>query len=365
VDGGDTGIKITNPTSNSASTASIGFEITTSTYEHAGILATRTDAGELHFRTAGGTTQMTVDSSGNVGIGTASPGAKLDVEGAVKVAGGLAAWPSAYGLYIDEGAAAGKARIIASGNGTIDGTLSIGVHTGDGLAGGNTEVIFIDSSGRVGIGYPSPIYKLDVDGTFRVSGTSQFDDTASFDTINTENNVNLGDGTGSPELAINSANNGDSSILFQENSVTKWTLKNDGDDSDALKLTSPGSASMQFNQNGFINLEDRLGISGNISMTGRVAVGAGGTSAVSPVNVDVTSKTMVILTPTSGNNYYSFTGKRDGQVLFIRNSAASDFADIDDGAIYMNPSVSEVNAVAIWDDTGSQYIGLDGPGLGA
>lgn len=71
---------------------------------------------------------FTIDSSGNVGIGTATPGAKLDIAGATSVISNRA----------------GDITISPAGN-------------------------LILSDGRLGIGTSSPVYKLDTNGTIRTT----------------------------------------------------------------------------------------------------------------------------------------------------------------------------------------------------
>ena len=100
-----------------------------------------------------------VKGSGNVGIGTAAPGTKLDTTGTIRSTGlGSAfsgvgaemAYSSNVGYFItyDRGASAVKATHLG----------------GDGGTG-----LRVDTAGNVGIGTPGPAYKLDVAGQIRSS----------------------------------------------------------------------------------------------------------------------------------------------------------------------------------------------------
>lgn len=136
--------------------------------------------GQMAFDSGAGEA-MRIDSSGNVGIGTASPAAKLDVNGNANF-GGIITTGNAISTadvrlelggnrsadgnsYMDLHAQAGQdfnGRIIRYAG--ANGGLSI-INTGTGdttFFTNNTERMRIDSSGNVGIGTASPGSKLDV-----------------------------------------------------------------------------------------------------------------------------------------------------------------------------------------------------------
>jgi len=100
----------------------------------------------------GGAEAMRIDSSGNVGIGIASPSAKLDVSGSL-------------GIRVNEDGAGTKVITVRSNYSGIG--PAINVTTNDPLLflTNNTERLRIDSSGQVGIGTTAPTTRLNVVGT--------------------------------------------------------------------------------------------------------------------------------------------------------------------------------------------------------
>ncbi len=132
----------------------------------------------LHFGSsdfsikAGGTNNMTfstnnsermrINSSGNVGIGTTSPGYNLDVTGTARITNNV--WLGSNIYHDNDGNSAyigfpsdDTWRVVTSGS----------------------ERLRVNSSGNVGIGVTSPSYELDVNGTvdatsFRAGGVSKY-----------------------------------------------------------------------------------------------------------------------------------------------------------------------------------------------
>jgi hypothetical protein len=147
-----------------------------------------------------------ISGTGNVGIGTSSPGTTLDVIGPLRsnVSGGT--------------------PIVYLSNGTTQHSIQ---NTSDALTFFNnaTEAMRIDSSGRVGIGTSSPqsTYKLTISGTdsvfpsvylenttnskaysMRATGTSWIirDNTVGADRLNIDSSGNVGIGTSSPSALL-------------------------------------------------------------------------------------------------------------------------------------------------------------------
>jgi len=156
----------------------------------AAITHERTDSwskGKLHFKTKSGNTEsgtcdtrMTIDASGDVGIGTTSPSAKLEVHnsGTAASIGDLVADFTGSWIRIGD---ARSSRTFSGGSGIkfhdtgvnhysvgqLDGKFKISVSSGDGnslFPSGYTEGITLNTSGNVGIGTTSPNWPLEVSG---------------------------------------------------------------------------------------------------------------------------------------------------------------------------------------------------------
>ena len=114
-----------------------------------GGLDIRTASNNIVLSDGDGNPRLLIDSSGNVGIGTNSPQAPLNVYGSDGIVLNLTntSWKTAQIKPIDEG-------------GSFKGSLAFFTHPTNGSPTTPVERLRIDSSGNVGIGTTSPAYKL-------------------------------------------------------------------------------------------------------------------------------------------------------------------------------------------------------------
>jgi hypothetical protein len=165
---------INNLTATSASIASMNGSVANITT----VNATTVDATNVevtNVKAKDGTAAITIaDSTGNVGIGTVGPTAKLDVVNSINLglnylnigydAGGGAGWVSGYNTTYS-----GGVKNVTTGalSGVFYSSDSIRFHTNTSAAGGTSapERMRIDSSGNVGIGTASPTVPLEIGKT--------------------------------------------------------------------------------------------------------------------------------------------------------------------------------------------------------
>jgi hypothetical protein len=122
----------------------------------------------------GGSERVRIDTSGNVGIGTASPDARLDVDaGATALAARLQGTNSPYLSVLDNDNTV-EAVVAADGSASATVFGSITNHAVQ-FRTNNSERMRIDSSGNVGIGGTAEAFnKLSVTGTLPSSGANSY-----------------------------------------------------------------------------------------------------------------------------------------------------------------------------------------------
>ncbi|MBX9769121.1 MAG: hypothetical protein K2X47_17730, partial [Bdellovibrionales bacterium] len=150
---------------------------TYSTTEDNGLTLWQTNTGVGRISSAGAADPagISIGTTGNVGIGTATPGAELHVKGLSNTSSVLIEPSSAgtAGLYLGNTSAARRGIFEAN---NLTGEIKIGGNFSSYFPtfySGGAEAMRISTSGSVGIGTSNPITPLDVsgtdtDGTFRV-----------------------------------------------------------------------------------------------------------------------------------------------------------------------------------------------------
>ncbi|MFZ4648218.1 MAG: beta strand repeat-containing protein [Patescibacteria group bacterium] len=109
--------------------------------------------------------RLTVNNSGNIGIGTTSPASLLDVNGVIKMRGTL----------IIAGEDVINKNYLDSALASTTGTIVTQIATSSLWQGSLVGDVYNNNTGNIGIGTTSPAYKLDVVGDMRVKGNAYFD----------------------------------------------------------------------------------------------------------------------------------------------------------------------------------------------
>ena len=146
-----------------------------------------TDSTDPFYIQTDSSTRIAIDTSGNVGIGTTSPDAKLDIEAAINPTIRLTNSTNPLGAadvgtleFFTKDASTGAARVISSivcvneadSPSVPDGQLAFKTSLGGANAQPATEKMRIDPVGNVGIGATAPGALLQVGGTTNSNGSS-------------------------------------------------------------------------------------------------------------------------------------------------------------------------------------------------
>lgn len=254
--------------------------------ESSGLLTVQAES-DLRLQTGGENDRVTVDSSGNVGIGLTNPTQPLNVSGKAKIGTGaegpangdelvITKNQANTGLSILSAEGTGNSRIFFGGQtnnnvAKIQHTESTGdltVQAESGLVlqtGGNSDRVTVDSSGNVGIGTSSPSDTLNVDGTAKI-GTGASAHGWGDDLFVSKVGTNVGvsilceDATGSARLFLGSQ------------SETRAAKIQHSESSSILTITSEGD--MRF-QTGGTTTNMTLDTSGDLDVVGALSKGSG------------------------------------------------------------------------------------------
>ena len=131
---------------------------------------------------------MRIKANGNVGIGTASPTARLDVGGNAKITGDLNVVNNSIGgtwLYLTNTSASPTGfKMIATGPANVGGAGNLAFYNN-----ANAAVVTIKQAGAMGIGTTNPTEALDVRGNIAASGKFMLDVSYHFVDFSVEGNT--------------------------------------------------------------------------------------------------------------------------------------------------------------------------------
>ena len=265
-----------------------------------------------------GTSRLNINSAGNVGIGTTSPGYRLDVAGYTNTAGffsrganiGLETQIAALGTN----GAYQAGYYLGATNTVYAARLGMDVNSGDVLiSAGNTgslsTLAYFKANGNIGIGTSSPGYKLEVVGA--VSASTYYGDGSNL----------TGIGSGSVAAA-----GSDGQLQYNNSGLFGGASRlyyNDSTNRVGIGISSPG---YDLDVSGSVRVQDRLRV-------GPVNSGNGVIHQSSDATINASSSTIVWSVPGSAGicafiEYYIFnsttgTSQRAGNIVTTWNSAGT------------------------------------------
>ena len=313
---------------------------------------------------------MVEDSSGNIGIGTTIPIAKLDIRGGVTQDGGeenlvvASSDPTNIPSTITQGYSNGTLQVFGGGMGSVSrrgGQIDFiaGAATTDpgtlifrtGIANGGTsqtERFRIDSSGNVGIGSESPTELLDVAGNTTIASNGRVNiyrptatatntafqinsdvgdtDTAQF-IIQTGGNVGIGTAVPSVNLQIQdddsfslirvvAASNNVAGIDFGDAADTDIAGVRYSNTDNFMSLRVNASERMRIDSNGIIYTESAIGQTFYASNNTDLRTQTGGAIDTGAVSIEST-------TTNTGNRYHIVFSNPNGVVGSIRTNGTA------------------------------------------
>ena len=257
---------------------------------------------------------LAIDGSNNVGIGTTSPTAKLQLDGGGSLDGEIrinSSNATSFGLFriINDGGGSGKYLIgYGSSHSSQADELTLKNTEGDltfhtGTSGAN-EQMRIDTSGNVGIGTATPSEKLDVAGNIAVSGTVDGVDIAARDAVLTSTTTTANaalpqaGGTMTGQLVVNH-NAGTLNLVGTDHTYIQWYpagtsggrhaytgFAGGGTDHFTIANETSGAHINLTTNSGTVNVTGNLGVTGTVD--GRDVATDGTKLDTIATNADVT-----------------------------------------------------------------------------
>ncbi|WP_412471860.1 tail fiber domain-containing protein [Halobacteriovorax sp. RT-1-4] len=238
--------------------------------------------GVINFQT-GGTTKMTVDNSGNVGIGTATPSEKLHVNGK-SILGpantGGTATPS-----VQVGAPrtnSGTQNLMHLGAFEADSfykleSTSTPVHSLQMRYGTNDDtvdnhIMTFERSGKVGIGTSSPITALDVVGTIKGTSVQSIDPmflVAASEWSDTAYDFSAGATATGINITFDFDSTGSDPFQFGLDSNNYYRVSHEGDNEQTVRKTIAGVSTVLGNV-GHTYVSGQKGLKGHVNITNNI-----------------------------------------------------------------------------------------------
>jgi hypothetical protein len=357
--GGNVGIGTTSPTTklniaNDSSGAILSFKrnnsttagakggltwVDSSNYYVAGISVagdgTTDNSGELVFRTSTGEAsnadlgyqlpeRMRIDSAGNIGIGTTSPGRKLHINNSSGVGEAVISGTTGATLYFRPNASyslAGNFGIFTTGlsSGTYESTMDF-----KGYYNGVTTPLTIKGSGNVGIGTSSPSAKLEINGGTGVSTSGAFilrqTGNGSADGMSITSGHATSTRLWKDSNGIFNIGSSGNANAFQQDIAGNITIEGDID-ADDITINDWGSVSASL-----ASISDAGGVNGS-GATNRVALWSDSDTLTSDAGLTFANSTLNVASTTNDYvakfSHTTATGYAPGSILLQAGQGAS------------------------------------------
>ena len=188
-----------------------------------------TSSGSIKFKNNSGADRAIITDAGNVGIGTTGPDKKLEVSGDIKISGG-----DYNGLFFEN--ASGTTKTLLYQHASYDALVIKDIVN-------NADRVTFKNNGNVGIGTTSPSEKLDIEGNVRVGQNNGF----------YINNQNVGIKRDSNDLVLGGFGN----VIIKSSSTTVVNQ------AERMRITSAGNVGI-----GTTSPDYKLDVEGDISLVG-------------------------------------------------------------------------------------------------
>jgi hypothetical protein len=261
-----------------------------------------------------------MDKNGNVGIGLSVPGCALDVNGTIRIANGSSftstgdirfTTPSSNTIYINNDKTSGDVRFNYAG-GVLNSSSALRFYGSDGTYT-TKENFTILNNGNVGLGYASPSYTLDLNGSFGCANASVF---------SARNTSGTGENYLWPRWSDNAMylNYGSAGFNIRNNSSTAiMTMNNAGAVTINQNIASTSTSTGSLVVTGGVGVAGNVNVAGDTRVVGKLYIGTndpggggGDTAYLEYVAISGESTTLRIVSANDpGDNINLMPGFRD------------------------------------------------------